>query len=193
VRKIVVLAVLNAFVLTVSTSAFADSKSAAEFMLKTCLPAMDDLANVEAMARADNWTPKPVSTSPAANRFRSSHSNWGVTKSEETFYVDVWINHVGQQHYNICFVHFLSNNVNREEFIGFITASLELTLISDARLAEIQMRSEQYRIKSDRPNPIQLGIQSQIADGRVTVSSITEMLRFIIPPVLPAAPPQNGQ
>jgi hypothetical protein len=81
--------------------------------------------------------------------------------------VIVWISHLAQQDYNICFVNFLSNNVNREEFLGFVTAFLELTLISDTRLAEIQMRWEQYRITSDRPNAIQLGVQSQIADGNV--------------------------
>jgi hypothetical protein len=32
-----------------------DPKAAAEFVLKTCLPAMDDLANVEMIARENNW------------------------------------------------------------------------------------------------------------------------------------------
>jgi hypothetical protein len=41
------------------------------------------------------------------------------------------------------------------------------------------MRWEQYRIKSDRPNAIQFGIQSQIADGSVKTASITEMTRFV--------------
>jgi hypothetical protein len=163
-RKTTILAVSGALVLAATTSALADSKSAAEFLLKTCLPAMDNVSKVEAMAQEGNWTPKSVSP---PTQFRTSNSRWEVTKDEEKFYVIVWIKHLAQQDYNICFVNFLSNNVNREEFLGFVAASLELTLISDTRFAEIQMRNEQYRIKSDRPQPIQLGIQSQIADGSV--------------------------
>jgi hypothetical protein len=84
----------------------------------------------------------------------------------------VWITHLASQDYNICFVNFFNNNVNREEFLSFITALLELKPFSDTRMAEIQMLQEQYRIKSDRSNPIQLGIRSQIADGTVKSSSI---------------------
>jgi hypothetical protein len=163
-RIITILAVSGAFVLAANTSALADSKSAAEFLLKTCLPAMDNVSKVEAMAQEGNWTPKPDRSSTP---FRTSNSRWEITKREEKFSVIVWISHLAQQDYNICFVNFLSNNVNREEFLGFVTAFLELTLISDTRLAEIQMRWEQYRITSDRPNAIQLGVQSQIADGNV--------------------------
>jgi hypothetical protein len=45
----------------------ADSKSAAEFALKTCLPAMNDLGKVEVMARENKWfmlPPNPVATPP---------------------------------------------------------------------------------------------------------------------------------
>jgi hypothetical protein len=176
--------------LAANTSALADSRSAAEFLLRTCLPAMDNVSKVEAMAQEGNWMPKPHLPS---TQFRTSISSWEVTEGEDTFSVRVWINHLAQQDHNICFVNFLSNNVNREEFLGFVIASLELTLFFDTRFAETQTRSEQYRIKSDRPNRIQLGIQSQIADGRVKSSSIMEMTRFVIPPAVPAAPPQNGQ
>jgi hypothetical protein len=189
-RNITILAVTSAFVLAANTSALADSRSAAEFLLKTCLPAMDNVSNVDAMAQEGNWT---AQSHLPSTQFRTSNSRWEVTKGEEKFSVTVWIMHLAQQDYNICFVNFLGNNVNREEFLGFVTASLELTLISDTRLAEIRMRTEQYRIKSDRPNPIQLGIGSQIANGGVTFSSITEMIRFVTPPAMPAAPPQNGQ
>jgi hypothetical protein len=189
-RKITIFAVSGALVLTANTSTLADSKSAAEFLLRTCLHAMDNVSNVEAMAQEGNWTPKPDSP---PTQFRTSNSRWEVIKDEENCSVNVWISHLAQQDYNICFVDFLSNNVNREEFLEFITTSLELTLISDTRLAEIQMRCEQYRIKSDRPNAIQFGIHSQIADGGVKTSSITEMTRFVTPPVVPAAPPQNDR
>jgi hypothetical protein len=36
-----------------------DAKSAVEFVLSTCLPTMDDVANLEAMAREKNWFPLP--------------------------------------------------------------------------------------------------------------------------------------
>ena len=80
-RKITVLAVSGVFVLAASTSAFADSKSVAEFLLKTCLPAMDDLANVEAIARDGNWTRKPLPNFITTNRFQKSHSMWDVVQT----------------------------------------------------------------------------------------------------------------
>jgi hypothetical protein len=187
-RKFTILAVSGTFVLAADTFALADSKSAADFLIETCLPAMDNVSKVEAMAREGNWTPKPDLNPPS--QFRTSNSRWEVTKGEEKFSVFVWINHLAQQDYNICFVNFLSKNVNREEFLRFVTASLELTLISDTRMVEIQKLNELYRIKSDRSNPIQLGIVSKIADGSVEFSSITEMFR---PQVAPAAPTQNGR
>jgi hypothetical protein len=187
---ITIFVVSGPLVLTANTSTLADSKSAAEFLLRTCLPAMDNVSSVGTMAQEGNWTPKPDSP---PTQFRTSNSRWEVIKDEEKFSVNVWISHFAQQDYNICFVNFLSNNVNREEFLEFITTSLELTLFSDTRLAEIQMRWEQYRIKSDRPNAIQFGIQSQIADGSVKTSSITEMPRLVTPPVVPAAPPQDDR
>ena len=42
-----------------SRPALADSKSAAEFTLATCLPAMDDLSKVEIMARENNGPLNP--------------------------------------------------------------------------------------------------------------------------------------
>ena len=44
-RKIIGLALTAAAALAASLPALADSKSAAQFVLKTCLPAMDDLSN----------------------------------------------------------------------------------------------------------------------------------------------------
>jgi hypothetical protein len=49
--KIVGMALIVALGLVATVPALADSKSAAEFLLKTCLPAMDDLSKVEAMAQ----------------------------------------------------------------------------------------------------------------------------------------------
>ena len=49
------------------------------------------------------------------NRFQKSHSMWDVAQSADRFSVQVWISHIGEQDYNICFVNFLSNNVDRSE------------------------------------------------------------------------------
>jgi hypothetical protein len=102
-HKITVLAVSAAFVLAASTSAFADSKSAAELLLKTCLPAMDDLSKVEVMAQEGDWTPKPLPSGFADNRFRMSASMWEVIQGQEKLNVNVWTSHIGRQDYNICF------------------------------------------------------------------------------------------
>jgi hypothetical protein len=101
-RKFTILAVSGTFVLAADTFALADSKSAADFLIETCLPAMDNVSKVEAMAREANWTPKPDLKPPS--QFRTSNSRWEVTKGEEKFSVFVWINHLAQQDYNICFV-----------------------------------------------------------------------------------------
>jgi hypothetical protein len=50
-----------------------DSKSAVEFLLSTCLPAMDDIANVDAMARQNNWFHLPVAPS---NSHVTQRSRW---------------------------------------------------------------------------------------------------------------------
>ena len=196
-RKITVLAVSGGFVLAASTSAFADSKSVAEFLLKTCLPAMDDLANVEAIARDGNWTRKPLPNFITTNTFQKSHSMWDVVQSDDRFSVQVWISHVGEQDRNICFVNFLSNNVDRsenvdrEELLTFIAASVQLTLVSETRFAKTNMRSEAYeinndRITRDRAKPVRLLITSH-SDSKVDMVGITENFRF--PPVrAPGAP-----
>jgi hypothetical protein len=57
-------ALAAAAALATGVPALADSQSAAEFVLKTCLPAMDDLSKVEVMARENKWTATPLPTPP---------------------------------------------------------------------------------------------------------------------------------
>jgi hypothetical protein len=185
-RKIVSMALVAAFGLAAGVPAFADSRSAAEFVLKTCLPAMDDLSKVEIMARENIWTPKSV-PSEAVNKFQTSRSMWDVAQGDERVSVDVWINHFGRQDHNVCFVGFPSNNVNREEFLSVMSASVKLTLISDTVFAQIQMRTESYEIKS--ANNLSLGIVSR-PEGNVTLASIQENVRFSALPAAPAVPSQ---
>jgi hypothetical protein len=189
-RKITVLAVSGAFVLVASTSAFADSKSAAEFLLKTCLPAMDDLSNVEVMARDGNWIPRTPLNGAALSRFMKSNSMWDVAQDEDKFNVNVWISHLGELDFNVCFVSFFSKDANRDEFFNILSASLELIFTSDTRFP--QMRGETYEIKNDRPKRLVLFIQSQL-DGSVTMSSIAEQRRYLISPAAPPAPSQIGR
>jgi hypothetical protein len=196
-RKITVLAISSAFIVAASTSAFADSKSVAEFLLKTCLPAMDELSNVEAVAREGNWTPKPLPSFTANNRFLKSNSMWDVAQSDDRFLVNVWTNHLGQQDYNQCFVNFLRNNVDRtanvdrKELLTFIAASVQLILISETKFAQTNTRFEDYeltneRITADRAKPVHLLISSQF-DGKVDMIGIIENFRFLpVPPTPPS-------
>jgi hypothetical protein len=84
-----------------------------------------------------------------------------------------------------------SENVDREELLTFIAASVQLTLISDTRFAQTNMRSEAYEINSDRitrdrAKAVRLLITSQ-SDSRVDTVGITESLR-VRPVPAPAAP-----
>src|SRR3984957_7955610 len=90
-RKIVGLSLAAVFVSAASIPARSDEvavidpKAAAEFVLKTCLPAMDDLANVEMMAREHNWFPLPYI--PSNSKSVTSRSRWRVNG----FFVATWI------------------------------------------------------------------------------------------------------
>jgi hypothetical protein len=53
----------------------ADSKSAAEFALKTCLPAIDDVGKVEVMARENGWWTPAYNTTSESKSIRSE-SRW---------------------------------------------------------------------------------------------------------------------
>jgi hypothetical protein len=81
-RKVIGLALAAAFALAASASARSDAvavidpKSAAEFVLNTCLPAMDDLQKVEVMARENNWFPLPYV--PSNSNHVTSRSRWRV-------------------------------------------------------------------------------------------------------------------
>jgi hypothetical protein len=51
-----------------------DPKAAVEFVLSTCLPTMDDLANVERMARENNWFQLPTTTFDS--KYTTPHLRW---------------------------------------------------------------------------------------------------------------------
>jgi hypothetical protein len=152
-----------------------NSKSAADFTLTTCLAAMDDLAKVEVMARDNKWTEGTPPPLPAVmSKFVKSLSGWGVMQGENNFFVMIWVSVSGQPllpPLKVCSVSF-DKNVKREDFFNSISASVVLTLMTDARLP--QKRFEVYEIKSDRPNKLKLGIQSQ-NEGTVISAMVAEM------------------
>jgi hypothetical protein len=124
-------------------TALADSKSSAEFTLATCLPAMDDLARVEVLAKENNWTDKTPAN--AGGKFIKSLSMWEVMQGEDKFTLQIWVNQLENfSPLNVCGILFAGMNVKREEFFDFISASVELELKSDT---QIQTRNELYEIK----------------------------------------------
>jgi len=141
-RKIVGLALAAVFASAASISARSDAvavtdpKVAAEFVLKTCLPAMDDIANVEMMAQENNWFRLPNTPSnykPVENRGR-----WNANG----FFVATWVWVDG----NLpnCFVGFGPFlKTNRDGFFDAISASVELKVISERGQS---FRQETYEI-----------------------------------------------
>jgi len=182
-RKIVGLAA--AFALAASAPALADSKSAAEFALKTCLAAMDDLATVEAIARGHNWTAKSI----ADARGMKSQSMWEGVQGEDRFIVMIGTMAVEKiPPLNMCSVFFPGRNLNRDEFFNLISASVELTFLREN--TRPQSRIETYEIKSDRTNKLMLNIMSQ-SDGTLMGTMMQEMPRFAPRPTAPVAPGES--
>ena len=188
-RKSLALALAAASALAASAPALADSKSAAAFVLETCLAAMDDLAKVVLVARENNWIAKSSANAAATSKFIKSRSMWEVAKGEDRFTVMIWTMLLGESvtPLNVCTVMFPGKNVNREEFFNLISASAELTFMSDTRYP--QMRGEMYEIKSDRPNKLVLNMMSQ-TDGTLIRSMIQEMPRFAPRHSAPTAQPE---
>jgi hypothetical protein len=183
--KVIGLAIAFTSILVPNSSALADARSAAEFVLKICLPAMDDLSNVESLAQENNWTKTPPVN---LGRLRMRNSRWEVTQGDDRFSVQVWTQLA--QDFHVCFVSFPNGNVNREEILTFIAASVQLTLISDTWFAQTKMRSESYDIKndhitSDRAKPVWFNIISWL-DAKVDRVGIMENF----PPV-PTSPEVN--
>ncbi|SRR6266436_795185 len=115
-----------------------DPKSAVDFVLSTCLPAMDDVTHVEKIARESNWFQLP--TTALDSKFTTPHSRWRANG----IMVTTWMFKTG----NIpdCFVGFFPNKkVNRDEFLETISASLQLKLTSE-RSGGKGYRSQTYHI-----------------------------------------------
>jgi len=181
-RKFIDLALATAFAST-SAAALADSKSAAQFALNTCLAAMDGPAKVEAIAREHNWTNVPLENA----RGMMSESTWEVMQGENRLVVSVGTMMLTPP-LNYCSVMFPGKNVppekrvNRDEFFNAISASAEVTLIRENKRPRSLLQS--YEIKSERVNRLNLSIVSTI-DGNVMVSIFQELPRFPPTPAIP--------
>jgi hypothetical protein len=145
----------------------ADSKSSAEFMLTTCLVAMDDLAKVEALARKNNWTDRTSSISTPTDKFMdkfmTSRTVWEVTAGEDRFFVLTSMGHFVETPSKLCSVRF-RDKVNREEFLNSIFASVELTVIADTKFPQTHLEMYSVKGRSDRTAKLTLSISSR-SDG----------------------------
>jgi hypothetical protein len=163
-RKIISLAALTLAAITPAlgdATETIDAKSAVEFVLSTCLPAMDDVANLEAMAREKNWFPLP--RVPSNSPHVTQRLRWRVNG----FFVATWVWNEGSL--PSCFVGLQPyKKVNRDEFFAEISASLELKSISDRTLQQ-RFRQETYAIVGDRSLKL---LFSSTGDGSVSGASI---------------------
>jgi len=160
------------FALNATSPALGDGKSAAEFALKTCLPAMDDLAKVEVMARENNWFRHPPLTftfiDPKLSEMLKSQTRWSATYAGRTFSVITGTNEIAKIFpycdigINDIYVH---NNISRDEFFAAISASLELKLVSDGTY--VPLRIEYYEVKTGTYDKVHISIKS-LLDGRMT-------------------------
>jgi hypothetical protein len=137
-----------------------DPKSAVEFVLSTCLPAMDDLTSVERLAHENKWFHLP--TTAHDSKYTTPHLRWRANG----FFVTTWMFKNG----NVpsCFVGFRPyKKVDRDGFFHAISTSLELKLISDKMYSTL--RQETYEIIGERLMKLLL---SSINDGTVSAATI---------------------
>jgi hypothetical protein len=180
----------SALILSIACGSLAraDSKSAAEFMLKICSEAMDDFAKVTAVARDDLWVEAAV---PTIQKYETSKSAWTVTQGDQKFFVLIWVSLIGEEvklpPLKACAVNFPGNDVNRDEFFNFASSSLDLEFAMETKFP--RFRTEGYELKSCRPKKIVLSIMSD-NNGTVRMAMMQEMHIFAIPRrPAPGAPP----
>jgi hypothetical protein len=152
-----------------------DAKSAVEFVLSICLPAMDDVASVDSMGQENNWFHLP--TIPSNSPRVTQRSSWMANG----FRIATWT--FNARNLPSCYVGLRPyKKVNRDEFFAAISASLELKLTSDRSQLIVrsgdtfvqQVRQEAYEILGDRPLNL---LFSSIGDGTVSSAVIYMGLR----------------
>jgi hypothetical protein len=166
-----------------ASPAFADTNTAAEFTLATCLGAIDDLSKVDEIARAKNWTASPdVAAAPQFNGFKLK-SAWMVKEGDENMIVMTGSHQMGGPvgSGNACFIVFPGASAKREAF--FDTISKSLMLKSAANMTFPAGRMDMYEVEGDRPNKLIFQIVS-MSDDDVKMASF---LTMNVPPASPEA------
>jgi hypothetical protein len=116
-----------------------EARTAADFFLSTCLPAMDDVTNVEKMAQENNW-PRIPGGGAADSKYTTAHSKWRANG----IFVTTWTFKAGNA--PSCFIGFAPyKRVNREEFLEIISTCLPLKLTSEIALQQGH-RTQTYRV-----------------------------------------------
>jgi hypothetical protein len=168
----------SALILSIACGSLAraDSKSAAEFMLKICSDAMDDFAKVTAVARDNLWVEATIPAVPAMQKYITSRSAWTVAQGDQKFFVQIWISLAGEEAglppQKVCAMTFPCTYVNRDEFFIFARSSLDLEFASERHTP--QFRSESYELKSYRPKKLLLTFTSK-NDSTMIIATMQEM------------------
>jgi Rap1a immunity proteins len=161
------------FALTAAGPALADGNWAAEFALKTCLPAMDDLATVEATAKENNWSRYPPISlaNPTLAAALKTQIHWSATHAGKKFSVYTGTNPVAGI-FPYCGIEFNDvdhhNNISRDEFFATISASLELKMVSDGTY--IRLRVEYYDVETGAYENVRISIKTQLNGPMTGVS-----------------------
>jgi hypothetical protein len=162
--------------LAATASALAESKSAAEFALKTCLRAMDDVGKVDVMARENKWfmlPPNPVANPPLFK----SHTHWVAGR----YSVTTWINEKAGNSPHCLISLFRNEDINLDEFFATLSASLKLEFVSENNTARLRIVT--YDVTST-PGNIQLNMAIQL-DGTMFSAAFYKVMRT--PPDLPVS------
>jgi hypothetical protein len=137
-RKII--AALTLIAITPALAADIEPKVAADFLLSTCLLAMEDVAKVEKVAQEQGW--KRLSE-PLSMELVKPRADW-KTHDFSMIITDYIFPDKGA--YRNCFVGFLPNRVQRDGFFEAISGSIELTLESERRFDQQRFRFDNYNI-----------------------------------------------
>ena len=154
---------LAALTLTAITPALGDAietvdpKAAVKFVLSVCLPAMDDVTNVERMAQENKWFHLPTNPS-SDSKYTTVHLRWRANG----YFVTTWSWKEGNL--PSCFIGIRPfKKVDRNGFFDVISACLELKPVFDTTRSTL--RQEMYEVARKRPLRL---LFSSIEDGTMS-------------------------
>jgi hypothetical protein len=137
-RKIIGAAALTLAITPALAASELDPKVAADFVLSTCLPALEDPENVEQQAQDNSWSRLP---DPSPSELLKQKA-WNAPNSFYVGITEVFVPDKGTLH--SCYVGFIPHKMNRGELLTAISGSVELTLVSD--VVRSLVRHETYSI-----------------------------------------------